>query len=477
MKLHQILLPAGVFLLVSCSNNAIVSTTPEAEVDTTTNNKIIAWITSGDEKLLLSRQPAVPLASASSNENRIDVDTTQKYQAMDGFGYTLTGGSAMVISQMPANSKEQLLQELFGENDSGIRINYLRLSIGASDLNDSVFTYDDMPAGETDTALQQFSLENDRVLIDLLKQIVAIQPAIRIMATPWTPPVWMKTNGNSVGGSLKPEYHRVYAQYFVRYVQEMKKEGITIDAITPQNEPLHPGNNPSLLMPAEQQGDFIKNHLGPAFRDAGIQTKIVIYDHNCDKPEYPLTVLNDPGAKQFVDGSAFHLYAGDISALSQVRQAHPDKNIYFTEQYTAIESKFEGDLEWHIKNLIIGAPRNWSKTVLEWNLANDVNFGPHTPGGCTTCKGALTIDGAAIKRNVAYYIIAHASRFVPYGSVRVGSSGGSNLQHVAYATPQGSKVLIVLNEGDAPSSFSMRMHGRSAKLSLPASSVGTFVID
>ena len=288
----------------------------------------------------------------------------------------------------------------------------------------------------------------------------------------------MKDNANSIGGSLKPEYYSVYASYFVKYIQAMQAEGITITAITPQNEPLHDGNNPSLKMEATQQADFIKNHLGPAFQSAAITTKIIVYDHNADKPDYPLTILNDPAAKTFVDGSAFHLYAGDISALSQVHDAHPDKNIYFTEQYTASTGEFGGDLKWHLKNLVIGAPRNWSRTVLEWNLANDVNYGPHTPGGCTTCKGALTINGDAVKRNVAYYIVAHISKFVPPGSVRISSSSISNLPNVAFKTPSGKIVLIVLNEIESLyGAFNINVNGKTARVSVTNGSVTTFVLE
>lgn len=335
-----------------------------------------------------------------------------------------------------------------------------------------------MPPGQTDPDLQHFTLDPDRQhLIPLLKQILIIKPHIKILATPWTPPAWMKDTASFIGGSLKPEYYGVYAKYFVKYIQEMKAEGISIDAITPQNEPLHPENNPSLLMLASQQVDFIKHHLGPAFQQAGINTKIFVYDHNCDKPDYPLTILNDPAAKAFVDGSAFHLYAGDINALSQVYNAHPDKNIYFTEQYTSKDGNFGGDLQWHLKNLIIGAPRNWSKTVLEWNLANNANYGPHTPGGCTTCKGALTIDGGVVKRNVAYYIIAHASTFVPPGSVRIQSNIPGSLHNVAYKTPGGQKVVIVLNESNSVATFNIRINNKQGTLSLPAGAVSTFVID
>ena len=158
----------------------------------------------------------------------------------------------------------------------------------------------------------------------------------------------MKSNGNSVGGNLKPQYYGVYAQYFVKYIKSMEALGISIDAITPQNEPQHGGNNPSMVMSAAQQADFIKNHLGPAFRASGITTKIIIWDHNCDRPDYPLEILDDPVAKAYVHGSAFHLYAGDVSALSQVHNAHPDKSLYFTEQWTGANGTFDGDLQWHL---------------------------------------------------------------------------------------------------------------------------------
>ncbi|MFC0773842.1 glycoside hydrolase family 30 protein [Terrimonas alba] len=442
-------------------------------------NEVDFWLTKGDQSILLQKQAGVLAFNTITNSNpEITVDTTQRYQSVDGFGYTLTSGSATLINNLPVNSKASLLQELFGKDANSISISYLRVSIGASDLSASVYTYDDMPTGQTDTGLTNFSLDPDRAggtgLIPLLKEILAINPNIKILGSPWTPPVWMKDNGNSIGGSLKTEYYDVYAQYFVKYIQQMKAEGITIDAITPQNEPLHPGNNPSLLMTAEQQRDFIKNSLGPAFQAANISTKIIVYDHNCDKPEYPLTILNDPAAKAFVDGSAFHLYAGDISALSTVRNAHQDKNVYFTEQWTSSTGGFEGDLKWHVKNVIIGSMRNWSRVALEWNLANDPNFGPHTPGGCTQCKGALTIS-SSVSRNVSYYIIAHASKFVPAGSVRVASNNYGSLYSAAFETPGKRKVLIVLNDGSAAAPFNIKFKGKWTSPVLPANSVATFI--
>jgi glucosylceramidase len=254
----------------------------------------------------------------------------------------------------------------------------------------------------------------------------------------------------------------------------MKAEGITIDAITPQNEPLNPGNNPSMVMQATEQADFIKNHLGPAFQAAGLSTKIIVYDHNCDRPDYPLTILSDPDAMKYVDGSAFHLYGGNITALTQVHSSFPSKNVYFTEQWVGGPGNFGGDLGWAVKNLIIGASRNWSRNVLEWNLASDPNYQPHTSGGCTSCLGALTI-GNAISRNVSYYIIAHASKFARPGSVRVDTNVPGSLPNVAFLAPDGKKVLIVFNDSNAPQTFNIQFKGRIVGASLDGGAVGTFV--
>jgi glucosylceramidase len=442
----------------------------------TGTNDVDFWLTKGDRSVLLSKQATVLSFGTVANANSfIDVDSTIGFQTVDGFGYSLTGGSAYLINRLAAADKASLLTELFGNTANSIGISYLRISMGASDLDATVFSYDDMPAGQTDITLANFTLAPDKTdLIPLLKDILAINPAIKILATPWSPPVWMKDNGSSKGGSLQTQYYDVYAKYFVKYIQQMKAEGITIDAITPQNEPLHPGNNPSLLMLAEQQRDFIKNNLGPAFQTAAINTKIIAYDHNCDRPDYPTIVLSDAAAGAFVDGSAFHLYAGDISALSTLHNAFPTKNVYFTEQWTSATGDFGGDLKWHLKNVIIGSMRNWSKVALEWNLANDPTFGPHTPGGCTECKGALTI-GTSFTRNVAYYIVAHASKFVPSGSVRINSNTTGFLQNVAFKTPTGKKVLIVENDGTAAETFNIRFKNKWTTTTLPAGAVGTYV--
>ncbi|HEU4632569.1 MAG TPA: glycoside hydrolase family 30 beta sandwich domain-containing protein [Flavisolibacter sp.] len=441
-------------------------------------NEVDFWLTKSDETVKLQKQTGVlAFTTLSTQYPGIDVDENISFQTIDGFGYTLTGGSAQVINSLEASKKKELLQELFGSDESAIHVSYLRISMGASDLNGAPFTYDDMPPGQTDMTLASFSLSADSVLlVPLLKEILAVNPQIKILATPWSAPVWMKDNHSYVGGSLQPQYYAVYAQYFVKYIQAMKAQGIVIDAITPQNEPLHGGNNPSMVMQAAQQADFIRNHLGPAFQAANIATKIIIYDHNCDKPDYPIAILNDATAKSFINGSAFHLYAGDISALSTVRNAHPDKAVYFTEQYTASNGNFGGDLNWHLKNVIIGSMRNWSRVALEWNLANDASFGPHTEGGCTVCKGAITItSGSSFTRNVSYYIIAHASKFVPPGSARIFSSVTGSLNNVAFKTPAGKKVLIVENDGNTSQQFTIKFNGKVVITALAAGAVGTYV--
>lgn len=439
-------------------------------------NEVQYWLTKGDESVKLQQQASVKFANNINSFQNIEIDDTQKFQYIDGFGYTLTGGSVEVINRLSPSKRKALLHELFGNDKNSISISYLRISIGASDLDGEVFSYNDLPAGQTDPSLSKFSLAKDKALIAMIKEILAINPSIKIIAAPWSPPVWMKDNGKSRGGSLKPEFYGAYARYFVKYIQGMKTEGIIIDAVTPQNEPLHPGNNPSLYMPSEQQGDFIKNHLGPAFKASGVTTKIVVYDHNCNKPEYAIEILKDSEAGQYIDGSAFHLYEGDISALSTVHNAFPDKNLYFTEQWTGSKGTFNEDLNWHTKNVIIGSMRNWSKIALEWNLANDPEFAPHTEGGCTECKGAITVsDSENFTRNVSYYIIAHASKFVPAGSQRIASTQTDKLSTAAFKTQFGKIVLIVQNDNKEDEHFNIKFAGKTAAVAISGHSAATYI--
>ncbi len=316
----------------------------------------------------------------------ITVSEQTTYQEMDGFGFALTGGSALHLNNMGSSQRSVLLEELFGSN--GIGISYLRVSVGASDLDLEPFSYDDLPTGQTeDLNLDHFSIAKDQQnLIPILKEILSINPNIKILGSPWSAPSWMKTGNSTIGGSLKPVYYSVYANYLVKYIQAYQTEGITIDAFSVQNEPHHDNNNPSMRMEANEMADFVKNELGPAFANANIQTKIIVWDHNADNVNYPISIFNDLDANQYIDGAAFHLYAGSINDLSQVHNAHPDQNLYFTEQWVGSTGNFAGDLAWHVRNLMIGATRNWCKNILEWNLTSNPQLEPHTTGGCSMLR-------------------------------------------------------------------------------------------
>jgi glucosylceramidase len=436
------------------------------------------WLTDPDKSVYFKEQTdCVAFADATNGNPTINVDESEAFQTIDGFGCCLTGGSAAHLMQMDPAGRAALLAELFTTDGANIGISYLRVSIGASDLNDQPFSYDDLPAGQTDAGMTKFSLApDDAAVIPVLKEILAIHPGIKILGSPWSPPPWMKDNNDTRGGSLRPEFYDAYAKYFVAYIAGMKAEGIRIDAITVQNEPLNPKNNPSMRMSAREEADFIKNYLGPAFHTAGIDTKIIIYDHNCDHAEYPISMLNDPAVNKYVDGSAFHLYAGKIDALSEVHNAHPDKALYFTEQWMGAFSDPKQSLDQHIKDIVIGATRNWSRNALEWNLAADSSYEPHTDrGGCDRCQGAVTIDGNKVSRNAAYYVMAHAAKFVRPGSVRIASNYLQPLPNVAFKAPDGQKILLVLNSGHAPGTFNIRYNGKQAESTLGAGAVGTYV--
>jgi len=470
-----IFIAAILCLQLACVNKK--NSAENAGNDSPVKSDVEFWLTDPGKSILFQKQNlALNFGNAGNAGKVITIDEGQSYQSMDGFGFSLTGGSAQHIHQMAANSRANLLNELFATDGDHIGISYLRISIGASDLDSLPFSYDDLPAGQTDANMDKFSLTPDkRNVIPVLTEILKINPTIKILGSPWSPPTWMKTNNSSIGGSLKPAYYDAYAKYFVKYIEAMKAEGITIDAITIQNEPLHPGNNPSMLMLPLEQAAFIKQSLGPAFQKAGITTKIILYDHNADRPDYPLTILKDPEAAKYVDGSAFHLYGGTIDSLMQVHEKFPQKNLYFTEQWIGSPGKLKEDLVWHVKNLVIGGPRNWCKNVLEWNLSSNSKLEPHTPGGCTECLGAVTIDGNQVTRNPGYYIIAHAAKFARPGSTRIASSILKNLPNVAFKTPDGRKALIVVNEDSTTQSFVVRHNNRDISISLNGGAVGTFV--
>jgi glucosylceramidase len=464
-----------------------------------------AWVTNPDRSALFERQSErITFGGRGRSYGApIIIDDQLRMQTMDGFGFALTGGSAGLLVKMTPEARARLLKELFSVDASNIGVSYLRVSIGASDLNSFVFSYDDLPQGETDPELKKFSLAQDlNDVVPMLQEILAINSSIKLLGSPWSAPAWMKTNENVRGGSLKKECYPVYALYFVKYIQAMQAQGINLDAITIQNEPLNSHNTPSMPWQLGEQLVFIRDHLGPAFQKAGLQTKVILFDHNCDRPDYPLALLNDLELAKYVDGTGFHHYGGDLSALSIVHTARPDKHLYFTEQMvTERPGSAAIGIVAPVKRLILGATRNWSRNVILWNLAADPSNDPHTDnGGCSMCQGAVTIDGDKVTRNLAFYTVAHASKFVRPGSVRLGSTCPGDksviltedeekpgvrratvventqvLPNVAFRTPDDKIVLIVANDTFANSSFSIQYHGQTASVRLNPGAVGTYI--
>lgn len=465
---------------------------------------IRSFVTRPDRSALFAEQEQAVEFADRRNERApyIVVDPRQSYQRIDGFGFALTGGSAEHLIKMSPKARQALLKQLFDPH-KGIGISCIRLTLGASDLNSFVFSYDDMPDGEEDFALEHFSLAQDlKDVIPVMHEILAINPDIRILSSPWSAPAWMKESKNVRGGKLRKECYGVYADYFVRYIEAMRGHGIEIEAVTIQNEPLNSRNTPSMPWSAADQIDFVKNHLGPKFRAANLPTGIIVFDHNCDRPDYALEIYDDPEAAQYVLGAAYHHYRGDLSAMSYVHEARPDKEIYFTEQMTTERPGSPRiDIAPAVGRLIVGITRNWSRNVVLWTLAADPDNDPHTDnGGCSMCQGAVTIDGNESSFNLAYYVVAHASKFVRPGSVRIASTapGDRSMQlcedeqrpgvfranvvahtdvpaNVAFRTPDGRIVLVVSNDSWSRRTVNIQYEGRFATLDLEPGATATYV--
>jgi glucosylceramidase len=435
---------------------------------------IEGWVTRDANSLLQAMQP-VAFSRSSPQEAlpTIEIDDSRTFQPIEGFGFALTGGSAYLLAGLPAADRAELLEELFGLTEDAVGLSCLRLSIGASDLGWRDFTYWDLEPGTADPDLARFNLAVcDPEVVPVMQQILRINPAIKIIASPWTAPPWMKTNDSFIAGSLKPECYAAYARYFVKYVEVMRGNGIHVSAVTPQNEPHNPKNEPSMVMTAAEQAEFIRGHLGPALRKGAPETEILCWDHNCDEPDYPLAVLGDAGARAYIGGVAWHLYNGSPEAMSKVWAHYPEKKVYFTEQWVSSHDDFMGALRWHTKNVIIGTLRNWSRTALEWNLASDPEFALHTPNGAVGALGGVTI-GDTIKRNPGYYLMAHAARFIRPGSVRVHSSEVDPLPNVACLTPDSRMVMVIMNDADGARRFRVQHQGAYATLELGAGEVAT----
>lgn len=421
-------------------------------------------ITTADGQRLLA---SVALeASAADSVSSLSWDENIEYQEIEGFGASLTGSSAFVLAQLPPEKRAAVLRQLF-DAETGIGLSYLRLTIGASDFSTRAFTYNDLPPGETDPTQARFRLSDDeKDLLPVLREILAIDPALPIMGSPWSAPAWMKASKRLEGGGLSPEWYSSYATYFVKYIQQMKTNGVAIDAITIQNEPQYEAAYPTMAMSAEEQNIFVRDHLGPRFASENISTKIVLYDHNWDTPEYPIAILNDSVTRKYVHGAAFHCYGGDVANMARVQQAYPDKKLYFTEcSGGSWAPNFGDNLLWYTENLLIGTTRYGSSNVLLWNLALNENHGPTTNApdstrnenlGCMTCRGVITANSTThdITYNEEYYALAQFSKFVKRGARRISCTVAEPLQAVAFKNPDKSIVVVVLNPASSRKSIS-----------------------
>ncbi|WP_454259179.1 glycoside hydrolase family 30 protein [Pseudoxanthomonas mexicana] len=410
------------------------------------------------------------------------VDDTQRFQEIVGFGASLTDSSAWLIQHtLDARQRDALLEELFGREGNGLGLSFSRLTIGASDFSRHHYSLNDTPDGMPDPDLKHFSIDQNRGdVIPVARAMLAINPQLKIMASPWSAPGWMKDSNSLIQGRLLPQYYDVFSRYLLRYVDAYAAEGIPIFALTVQNEPdYEPKDYPGMRLNAPARARLIGDHLGPmiARRDSG--PLIFDWDHNWDKPEEPMGVLSDPVAGNYVDAVAWHCYGGDVAAQSPVHDAFPDKDAYMTEcsggDWEPVRS---GGLPLQMKNIIIRSMRHWARGALFWNLALDENNGPYA-GGCHTCRGVVTIDSRTgeITRTDEYYALAHASRFVRPGAHRIASSGPTDdLDNVAFRNADdGSLVLLVSNSAIQPRRFSVAHGERRFAYTLPARSVATFV--
>lgn len=469
-----------------------------------TGPAVSSWITTPDRTQLLSQGPSPTFNTDGSRPGQmINIDPAQARQVMDGFGASLTDSSAALLYSLPATQRDQVMRSLFSPTE-GIGISFLRQPIGASDfVAGPHYTYNDLPSGQIDLSQTRFSIAHDEArILPLLRRALELNPGMKVMASPWSPPAWMKTNNSLVGGRLKndPAYFRTMALYLVKFVQAYQAAGVPIYALSVQNEPQNrtPDAYPGMDLPVAHQNSVI-NELGPMLRDAGLgHVKIISYDHNWSlhpddladaqrmgldpEPNYPYDALRGSAA-QWIAGTGYHHYAGDAGAQTSLHNAFPDKGIWFTEGSgwrgvnDPFSQYFSDTLKWHARNIHIGATRNWAKGVVNWNLALNSQGGP-VNGGCGmnpagVCTGVVTIDGTTVTRNAEYYTIGHMSRFVKPGAVRLETGNAGDVHNVAFRNPDGTMVLVVHNTGGGTQTFGVSWNGMFIPYTITGGAVAT----
>jgi glucosylceramidase len=440
------------------------------------------WLTTTDGANQLALQPSLAFRpdTTAVDGTAIDVDERQLLQQIDGFGAAVTDSSAFLIgTKMSTAQRSALMTKLF-DPGSGIGTSFVRIPMGASDFSvNGPYSYDDVPAGQSDPSLAQFSIGHDTAyILPVLQQAHATNPAAKFMANPWSPPAWMKSNGSMIGvvngqvGTLKASAFGPLAQYFVKFIQAYQAQGIPIYAITPQNEPLFaPSNYPGMSMPASDEMSFIKNNLSPAMAQANLHPKIIPYDHNWDNIGYAQTLLADPTTFSDIAGTSWHCYGGSPKTMTTIHFQFPTREVYETECSTGAAVAPINTID-----LLMQSVQNWARTVELWNIALDPNHGPHT-GGCPDCLGVVTIDPATgnVTFPLDYFLLGHFSKFVTPGAFHISSSTLGSLADVAFKNPDGSKVVVVHNGGGGGATFKVRWNATQSFVStLPAGATATF---
>lgn len=440
------------------------------------------WLTTADGAHKLERQADLHEGATPQDATMITVDPATRYQKIGGFGAAITDASAILLQQsLNERQRRALMRELFGSRDGELGLSLTRVTIGASDFSPAHYSYDDVPSGAVDPELKAFSITPARShVLPSLREARRINPGLKIFAAPWSAPAWMKTSGSLVTGRLKPEFYGAFAAYLHRFVRDFARAGAPIHALALQNEPhFEPADYPGMRMEPHERAAVIGKHLGPLFQRTRTATRILDWDHNWDQPHAPLSVLADPKAAPFIAGVAWHCYAGDVSAQSPVHDAFPDKESWMTEcAGGGWEPDFGKVLGWMTQSLIIGTTRNWSNGVILWNIALDEKSGPHK-GGCGNCRGVVTINSTdgTVTRNVEYYALGHASRFVRPGSVRIASVSGANgVETAAFLNPDGRTIAVIAhNSASGSRSIVLQSPMHTYRATLPAGAVATMV--
>jgi glucosylceramidase len=435
------------------------------------------WLTTADETQKLARQANLAAAGVATGDEAITIDPSRRFQRMHGFGAAMTDASAELFSKLPDEKRRAIMAELFGRKNDGLGLSFTRLTVGASDFSRTHYSYDDTPGNIPDPELRHFSIELARqYVLPRVREALAINPDLKVMISPWSAPAWMKTGKSLIQGQLEPRYYPAFANYLARTVEAFGREDVSVSLLSIQNEPdFEPDSYPGMRVNSPDRAIIIGRFVGPTFRARHLRTQILDYDHNWDNPEMPWVVLSDPAARKYVSGVAWHCYEGDVPAQSQVHDAFPNYDAWQTEcSGGEWVPKFGDTLGWMTDKLIIGAANHWARGSLTWNLALDPAHGPHK-GGCGDCRGVITIDPAtgAIARNVEYYVLGHASRFVFPGAYRIAAvRHDTKVEAAAFLNPDGSRVAIVHRKsGEGP--VTIALDGRRYVLPLPSGAVAS----